>query len=109
MTAFTDRNGEYEALLHLHNNDLGDEIIVTALDRRKSIRAEFDPNDKVTVRKARVDFGAPGTDHAASGRFGALVLAGVVLAVGAGVVFIYFRRRQRRRHPASQKWHRKGR
>jgi len=103
MTAFTDRNGDYEALLHLHNTDLGDEVIVTALDRRKSIRAEFDPNDKVTVRKARVDFGAPGTDHPASGWFGAPALAGVVLAMGAAVVFIYFRRHKRRRHPASQK------
>ncbi|HET6464735.1 MAG TPA: carboxypeptidase-like regulatory domain-containing protein [Nitrospiria bacterium] len=109
MTAFTDHNGDYEALLHLHSTDLGDEIVVTALDRRKSIRAEFDPNDKVTVRKARVDFGSPGTDHPASGWFGAPVLAGAALVVGAGVAFIYFRRRQRRRHPASQKSSTKGR
>ncbi|MBI3595687.1 MAG: carboxypeptidase regulatory-like domain-containing protein [Nitrospirae bacterium] len=101
MTAFTDRNGDFEALLHFHSTDLGDEIIVTALDQRKTIRAEFEPNDKVSVRKARVDFGAPGTDHPVSGWFGVPVLAGGALAVG--VAFVYLRRRRRRRHPASQK------
>jgi len=109
MTAFTDRNGDYEALLHLHSTDLGDEIVVTALDRRKSVRAEFDPNDKVTVRKARVDFGAPGTGGLGSGWFGVPVLAVAALTVGAGIVFLYVRRGQRRRHSVSQNSGTKGR
>jgi len=101
MTAFTDRDGAFEALLHLHNTDLGDEIIVTALDQQKTVRAEFDPNDKVTVRKARVDFGATGTGLPGSGGVGIPVMIGTVLIVGAGVVVIFRLRSRRRRRPAS--------
>jgi hypothetical protein len=109
MTAFTDRNGDYEALLHLHNTDLGDEIIVTVLDQRKSVRAEFDPGDKVTVRKARVDFGAPGSDRPGSGWSGSPALLGSVLLAMAVTVYIYFRRSRRRKHRASKKARKKGR
>ncbi|MBI3811333.1 MAG: carboxypeptidase regulatory-like domain-containing protein [Nitrospirae bacterium] len=103
MTAFTDRNGGFEALLHLHNADLGDEIIVTALDQKKTIRAEFDPNDKVTVRKARLDFGAPGDGRPESGWYGSRTLTGAVLIGAAATVFILFERYRRRKHPVSKK------
>lgn len=95
MTAFTDPDGDYEALLHLHNSDLGDQIIVTALDQRKTVRAEFDPGDKVTVRKIRVDFGASGTDHPASRWFKVSAVAGAALTA-VGVAFVIWRRRQRK-------------
>lgn len=108
MTAFTDRNGDFEALLHLHNTDLGDEIIVTVLDQKKTIRAEFDPNDKVTFRKARVDFGAPGSGRSRSGWYGTRTLTGAVLIVAAAV-FIVLRRSRRRMHPTSKKSRKKGR
>jgi hypothetical protein len=109
MTAFTDRNGDFEALLHLHNTDLGDEIIVTVLDQKKTIRAEFDPNDKVTVRKTRVDFGTPGTGRPGSGWYGNRTLTGAVLIVAAAAVFIILRRSRGRKHPASKKSRKKGR
>jgi hypothetical protein len=57
--AETGRDGYYEALLHLHNEDLGDEITVTVGDERKTTKAEFDPQDQHTDRKAQVDFGPP--------------------------------------------------
>jgi hypothetical protein len=102
MTAFTDRNGDFEALLHLHNTDLGNEIIVTAQDQKKTIRAEFDPNDKVTVRKARVDFGAPGTGRPVSGWYASPVLAGAVLLTAAVGAFMLLRRYGRWKRRASQ-------
>jgi hypothetical protein len=103
MTAFTDSNGDFEALLHLHNTDLGDEIIVTALDQKKTIRAEFDPNNMVAVRKARVDFGAPGTGRR-SGWYESRAVAGAALILGAAAVFILLKRyRRRKKPPASQK------
>lgn len=103
MTAFTDRNGDFEALLHLHNTDLGDEIIVTALDQKKTVRAEFDPNDKSTARKARVDFGAPGTGRR-SGWYESRTFAGAALILGAAAVFMLLKRyRRRKKPPASQK------
>jgi hypothetical protein len=107
MTVFTDRNGEFEALLHLHNTDLGDEIIVTALDQRKTIRAEFDPNDKVTVRKGRIDIGAPGTGRPGFWGIGMSVLAGTVLMAGVTVAFVFWRRSRRTRLPASQELRKK--
>jgi hypothetical protein len=100
MTVFTDRNGGFEALLHLHNADLGDEIIVTALEQRKTIRAAFDPNDKVTVRKGRIDFGAPGGGLPGFSGNGMSVLAGAVLAAGVTIVFVFWRRSRRRKTPA---------
>jgi len=103
MTVFTDRNGDFEALLHLHNTDLGDEIIVTALDQRKTIRAVFNPNDKVTVRKGRIDFGAPGAGRPGFWESGLPVLAGAVLMAGVAVAYVFFRRSRRRKPPASRK------
>ena len=101
MTVFTDRNGEFEALLHLHNADRGDEIIVTALDQRKTVRAEFDPNDKVTVRKARVDFGASESRVPGFWGGGMSMLAGAVLMAGAAAAFVFWRRFRRRKRPTS--------
>lgn len=57
-TAFTDGDGYYETLIHLHNEDLGDEIVVMVKDQRKTIRATFDPEDLRAERKVQVDFGA---------------------------------------------------
>lgn len=58
-TTFSDSDGYYEALLHMHNDSLGDEIAVMAGDDQKSIRAQFDPEDHKTERRTEVDFGAP--------------------------------------------------
>jgi len=56
-TTFTDPNGFYSQLLHLHNDNLGDEIVIKAEDREKRINAVFNVQDRQTERKARVDFG----------------------------------------------------
>lgn len=52
--------GYYETLFHLHDDNLGDEITVTAGSEVKTIKVAFTPGDKVTHRGATVDFGAPG-------------------------------------------------
>ena len=87
-TAFTDSDGYYEALLHLHNQDMGDEITVMVGDQKKNIRATFDPEDKAAERKVRVDFGAPATTVETSTpawKYGvaALVAVGLVIAIRA--------------------------
>lgn len=56
-TTFTDPNGFYSQLLHLHNDNLGDEIVIKAEDREKKINAVFNVQDRQTERKTRVDFG----------------------------------------------------
>lgn len=91
-TAFTDRGGYYEGLLHLHNDDLGDEIIVTALDQRKTIRATFDPNDTKAVRRAQVDFGPAGATASEPVRNWAWIAGGVVFIIA--VAWAALRRRR---------------
>lgn len=54
-TVFTDEKGYYEVVLHFHNNNLGDEIRVISGPFKKSIRASFNPDDRVTERKSEVN------------------------------------------------------
>ena len=87
-TTFTDGDGYYEALLHLHNQDMGDEITVMVSNQKKSIRATFDTEDKSSERKMRVDFGAPSTAVETSTpvwKYGvaALIVVGLVVTIRA--------------------------
>jgi hypothetical protein len=56
--AYTDSQGYFKAALHLHNENRGDAIAVTALDQEKRVTADFDPKDVRTERKVRVIFGS---------------------------------------------------
>lgn len=56
--AYTDSQGYYKAALHLHNENRGDPIAVTALEEQKRVAAEFDPKDARSERKVRVNFGS---------------------------------------------------
>ncbi len=51
----TNEQGYYEIFLHLHNEDSGTKITVSANGALKDIVATYDPNDKVTKRQASVD------------------------------------------------------
>ena len=64
QTVETDERGFYRATLHLHNDNLGDPVLVTARREEQRIKVEFDPNDLESERKARVGFGT-GCERAA--------------------------------------------
>ena len=49
-------NGGYSIRLHLHNNDLGKRLIVTAGKVALPIRVTFDPDNTTRARMHRVDF-----------------------------------------------------
>lgn len=51
----TNPEGYYEIFLHLHNEDSGTKITVSAKGVQKDIVATYDPADKVTKRQAAVD------------------------------------------------------
>lgn len=51
----TNQEGYYEVFLHLHNEDVGTKISVSAKGVQKELVANYDPNDKVTKRQASVD------------------------------------------------------
>jgi len=51
----TNPEGYYEIFLHLHNEDSGTKIVVTANGASKEVVANYDSNDKITKRQASVD------------------------------------------------------
>src|SRR5919202_5428823 len=57
-TGYTDDRGYYKAILHLHNDNLGDRILVKAGVQEQHTTAQFDPKDVHTERKAVVNFGS---------------------------------------------------
>lgn len=53
----TDGDGYYKAMFHLHNDNLGDPLLIEASGEQKNLKIEFDPKDLESERKVRVDFG----------------------------------------------------
>ncbi len=51
----TNKEGYYEIFLHIHNEDTGTKIVVSANNVKKEITANYNPEDKVTKRQAAVD------------------------------------------------------
>lgn len=98
-SGYTDRGGYYKATLHLHTDNRGDPIVVTARGEDKRIIAQFDAKDVSTERRVTVNFGS-GCETSAEGT-PAWVLYGagaglVAVAVFAGASFIRKQRRSRK-------------
>ena len=51
----TNKEGYYEIFLHIHNEDAGTKIVVSANNVKKEVTATYNPEDKVTKRQAAVD------------------------------------------------------
>jgi LPXTG-motif cell wall-anchored protein len=92
--AFTDRKGYYETTLHLHNDSLGDEIVVTVGTEEKKHRATFNPDDKQTERKVQVDFGAPAAPDTGSSQAAVYGVIGAA-AVAAGIGWYVLRSKRK--------------
>ena len=95
-TVYTDTDGYYSVTLHLHNENQGDPILVTAGDREQRIAAAFDPKDVKTERKATVNFGAGCEGHHSSSR---LVYYGLGLGVAAVAGMVGTKLMRQRRRP----------
>ena len=50
VKASTDASGYYKATLHLHNENQGDPLLVKTGDEEKTVRVDFDPDDKMIIR-----------------------------------------------------------
>ena len=94
-TAFSDGDGYYEALLHLHNDSMGDEIVVMVGDERKTLRATFDPEDTKTERRVQIDFGAPPSKDVNSDN--TVLRYGVAGALVAGIALVIIMKRSKTR------------
>ena len=91
----TDGDGYYKAMFHLHNDNLGDPLLVEARGEQQNLKVEFDPKDLESDRKIRVNFG---TGCEVSGApvwiwWG----SGAVVAVAGGVIGMKLARSQRKR------------
>ena len=53
----TNGDGYYKAMFHLHNDNLGDPLLIEARGEQKNLKVEFDVKDLESDRKVRVDFG----------------------------------------------------
>lgn len=53
----TSRSGYYEVLFHLHNENLGDEILIRAGELEKTVKVIFDVEDTASSRGDTVNFG----------------------------------------------------
>ncbi len=109
VTSYSDGSGFYKLILHLHSQNAGDPIQVSIKDERsgldevKKIRAEYDPGDTHTERKAKVDFGPQseesgsdsggmvGTDDAS--KLWLYGVGGVIVAAAVGMAVMRARRK----------------
>ncbi|HEX2056562.1 MAG TPA: carboxypeptidase-like regulatory domain-containing protein [Nitrospiraceae bacterium] len=58
QTTKTDSDGYYKVTLHLHNDNLGDPLLVEAGAEQKQYKVSFDPNDLDSERRLQVNFGS---------------------------------------------------
>lgn len=58
QTAQTDSDGYYKVTLHLHNDNLGDPLLVEAGEEQQHYKVQFDPDDLESERLLRVNFGS---------------------------------------------------
>lgn len=103
---YTDSRGYYKAVLHLHNDNRGDPILVAALEQEQTVKAQFDPADVKSERQVTVNIGSGcGVQAEESSRwvyYGAGIgLAGA--AVAAGIGFVKSRHRSQKRGKGQRK------
>lgn len=101
----TDGDGYYTATFHLHNDNLGDPLLIEAKGEQQQQKVRFDPKDLETERKIQVNFGtgclrnvniSPGWVYAGLGA-GGMALGGL-----AGVKLIRSWRKQGQKRGKSQ-------
>lgn len=103
VTGYADSSGHYKAVIHLHNENAGDPIQVTALEDKlgfqeaKKVQAEFDPKDLTSERQVKVDFGLvpEGAQQPEEQNYRWWYILGGALVSGAIGLAIF---RSRRRH-----------
>jgi hypothetical protein len=108
-TVFTDSRGYYKATLHLHNDNLGDPVLVTGRDEQKDTKIQFDPKDVRTERRVTVNFGAGcevGTEVPRWAYFGAGLAVAVAAAFAGAKLIRSQRRRSQKRGTGQRKQHR---
>ncbi|MEX5218965.1 MAG: carboxypeptidase-like regulatory domain-containing protein [Nitrospira sp.] len=101
QTVRTDSDGYYKVTLHLHNDNLGDPLLVEAGAEQKRYTVQFDPNDLESERRLQANLGSGCEQDLGPPRW---LVYGLIAGVAAGGGFIGFkvfkkwkRQEQRRR------------
>ncbi len=97
----TNGDGYYKAAFHLHNDNLGDPLLVEAKGEQQTHKIQFDPKDLEAERKLKVNFGA-GCDTSAPPAW-LWWGVGVVSAAAGGFVGMKVVRSQRKYERAKGK------
>ena len=84
--AKTDSDGFYEVVLHLHNENQGDPLVVQAGEFTATGRVELDPSDPKTERIITINLGQ--TCRALPFWRQTWVLAGLVALLGVGMILV---------------------
>ncbi|HEU4686031.1 MAG TPA: hypothetical protein VFS39_16110 [Nitrospira sp.] len=104
----TDSDGYYKATFHLHNENLGDPLLIEAKGEQQEKKVQFDPKDLETERIIQVNFGTgcvrdmkgpPVWVYAGLGA-GTLALGGMV---GAKVIRSWRKQGQKRGKPQGKR------
>ncbi len=85
QTVTTGEDGYYRAAFHLHNDNLGDPLLVEAKGEQQNLKIQFDPKDLESERKIQVNFGS-GCAHDRSAPPSWLLVG---LGVVAGIVGLF--------------------
>jgi hypothetical protein len=103
---FTDSRGYYKAVLHLHNDNRGDPILVAALEEEQKVTAQFEAADVKSERQVTVNIGVGCAVQQEESSRWVYYGAGVGLAaavVAAGVGFVKNRQRVQKRGKGQRK------
>lgn len=102
----TDGDGYYKAAFHLHNDNLGDPLLIEARGEQQQQKVSFDPKDLEAERRIQVNFGAGCIHDRESVPLWVYIigLGAVAAAVGGfvGVGLIRSWRRQEQKRGTSQ-------
>jgi hypothetical protein len=102
----TDGEGYYKATFHLHNDNLGDPLLVEAKGEQQTHKVSFDPKDLESERKVQIHFGTSCVHNMNSPPAWLWWSLGGAAAVGAGAVgigrFVKAQRRQGQKRGKSQ-------
>ncbi|HSF68484.1 MAG TPA: hypothetical protein VLA67_13770 [Nitrospiraceae bacterium] len=82
----TDGDGYYKAAFHLHNDNLGDPLLIEANGARQEQRVSFDPKDLETERIIQVNFGSGCIQDGSSAPVWVYVGSGAVAAAVGGFI-----------------------
>jgi len=97
----TDGDGYYKAIFHLHNDNLGDPLLVEAKGEQQNHKIQFDPKDLESERKILINFGT-GCDVSAPPIWLWWGIGVIAAAVG-GVVGLKVFRSQRKQEQTRRK------